>query len=193
MNSFGDKYWNLAQSAAWVIYREKELVDQFEFASRQSFMALGMYPSMEPESRCKLGELHELSRSLIEGQIVAWGYRDGGSIHPEQIPSLEWADLDLAPPFAYHAKYRAAQKQPWTDIRFESAHIRKQWRSVHETSGRTKFDWIRVREIFEEANESNPDFSQNELIDEVQRIFEKLFNKDPPSKTSFLRQIRGWN
>ena len=36
------KYWNLAQVAAWVMYREMELVVQFEHPSRTGFMALGM-------------------------------------------------------------------------------------------------------------------------------------------------------
>ena len=30
MDSFDDKYWNLAQAATWVVYREKELVTRFE-------------------------------------------------------------------------------------------------------------------------------------------------------------------
>ncbi len=57
MDAFDDKYWNLAQAAAWVIYREKKLVTQFEQPTRDEFMSLGMYPSMEPSFRHEVGSL----------------------------------------------------------------------------------------------------------------------------------------
>jgi hypothetical protein len=54
MDSFDDKYWNLAQAAAWVVYREKKLLTQFEHPTREGFRSLGMYASMEPASRQKI-------------------------------------------------------------------------------------------------------------------------------------------
>jgi hypothetical protein len=47
MDSFDDKFWNLAQAAAWVVYREKELVTRFEHPTREGFMSLGMVLSDE--------------------------------------------------------------------------------------------------------------------------------------------------
>ena len=69
------KYWNLAQVAAWVMYREMELVVQFEHPSRTGFMALGMYPSLEPSGRQKIASSNDLNRTLEDGRLTAWGYR----------------------------------------------------------------------------------------------------------------------
>ena len=82
--------------------------------------------------------------------------------------------------------------QPWTDIRLESAAVKKLWRSEHEISGRTKFDWDAVRAIHDELLERNPDFSQNELIIEIQGAFRDQFNKEPPSRPSIQRHLKSW-
>lgn len=185
------KYWNLAQVAAWVMYREMELVVQFEHPSRTGFMALGMYPSLEPSGRQKIASSNDLNRTLEDGRLTAWGYR-ANSNQLEQIPSREWTDLTLAPPFAYDTRNLAAKHQPWTDIRLESAAVKKLWRSEHEISGRTKFDWDAVRPIHDELLERNPDFSQNDLITEIQGAFHDHFNKEPPSRSSIQRHLKSW-
>ena len=107
MDSFDDKFWNLAQAAAWVVYREKELVTRFEHPTREGFMSLGLYSSMEPTSRQKFGSLRDLSLALSDERLQAWGCRANDDSYLEAIPGLEWLDLDLAPPFAYHAKNRS--------------------------------------------------------------------------------------
>jgi hypothetical protein len=137
MDSFDDKFWNLAQAAAWVVYREKELVTRFEQPTREGFMSLGLYSSMEPTSRQKFGSLRDLSLALTNERLQAWGCRANDDSHLEAIPSLEWPDLDLAPPLAYHAKNRAHRYQPWTDIRVESAAAKKLWRTPLEKDGRS--------------------------------------------------------
>ena len=57
MDFFDEKFWNLAQASAWVVYREKELVTQFEHPTREAFRSLGMYTSMEPTSRKSEGRV----------------------------------------------------------------------------------------------------------------------------------------
>jgi hypothetical protein len=74
MDSFDDKYWNLAQAAAWVVYREKELVTRFEHPTREDFRSLGMYTSMEPASRQRINSLGDLSLALSDERLQAWGY-----------------------------------------------------------------------------------------------------------------------
>jgi hypothetical protein len=69
MDSFDDKYWNLAQAAAWVVCREKELVTRFEQPTREGFMSLGLYASMEPASRQKINSLGDLSIALSDERL----------------------------------------------------------------------------------------------------------------------------
>ena len=57
------------------MYREMELVVQFEHPSRTGFMALGMYPSLEPSGRQKIASSTGLNRTLEDGRLTAWGYR----------------------------------------------------------------------------------------------------------------------
>jgi hypothetical protein len=40
MSSFDDKYWNLSQVAAWVIYRDQQLIEILVKPSREAFAAL---------------------------------------------------------------------------------------------------------------------------------------------------------
>jgi hypothetical protein len=130
MDPFDDKYWNLAQAAAWVVYREKKLLTQFEHPTREGFMSLGLYSSMEPTSRQKFGSLRDLSLALTNERLQAWGYRANDDSYLEAIPGLEWPDLDLAPPLAYHVKNRPQKYQLWTNIRVESAAAKKLWRTA---------------------------------------------------------------
>ena len=192
MDFFEEKIWNLAQASAWVVYREKELVTQFEHPTREAFRSLGMYTSMEPTSRKKINSLNDLSLALSDERLQAWGYRANGDNHLEAIPSLEWPDLDLVPPFAYHAKNRTQQYQPWTDIRVESAAVKRLWRSLHETSGRSIFDWEKIGLIYKEIKKSNPEFSQNDVIDETQIEFQDRYLQDPPARSSFFNHIKDW-
>ena len=81
MDFFDEKFWNLAQASAQVVYREKELVTQFEHPTREAFRSLGMYTSMEPTSRKKINSLNDLSLALSDERLQAWGYRANGDNH----------------------------------------------------------------------------------------------------------------
>lgn len=190
MTAFEDRFWNLAQAAAWVVYRDAGLINHFEGASRESYMAFTMYPMTEPKVPQNVGEINSLYKSLVGDRLKAWGYRADEPNRLTEIPSHEWQDLHLAPPLAYDAKNLSAQYQPWRDIRVESANVRKLWRSKHETSGRSKFDWDAIRIIHDDLHEHNPAFSQNELIVEIQGEFRDRFNKEPPSRSSIQRQLK---
>jgi hypothetical protein len=193
MDYFDEKFWNLAQASAWVIYREKGLVDQLEQSTREEFMSLGMYTSMEPASRQKVGSIRELSLALSDECLQAWGYRANGDSYLKAIPSLEWPDLDLAPPFAYHAKNRAQQYQPWTDIRVESAAVKKLWRSILEKDGRSKYSKAKIEQICNDLRYQNPDISQNELISEIQIEYAAKHDGKEPCRSSIQRYIKSFS
>ncbi len=192
MDSFDDKYWNLAQAAAWVVYREKELVTRFEHPTREGFMSLGLYSSMEPTSRQKFGSLRDLSLALTNERLQAWGYRANDDSHLEAIPSLEWPDLDLAPPLAYHVKNRPQKYQLWTNIRVESAAAKKLWRTLLEKDGRSKYDKATVEQISNDLRSENPDISQNELIGEIQVKYADQFGGKEPSRSSIQRYLKNF-
>ena len=121
MGAFDDKYWNLAQVSAWVIYREKKLVEQMANAAPLSFGAMGAYTEMWPAGRSnEHGTLSELHSALISGQLIARGYPHDDQDRLAPIPEREWPDLHLKPPFAYRSSRLAEQHQPWLDIRLDS-------------------------------------------------------------------------
>lgn len=190
--SFDTKYWNLAQAAAWVEFRERQLVEDFGAADRDAYMALGLYPSMWPSGRERRGTVDELRRALEDGRLTAWGYRLEEPNHLTAIPTGEWTDLVITPPFARVAGRSSGDRERWTDIRVCSANMKRLWRGTHEVGGRTKYDWAAVQAIFTEVKTQNPEMSQNELITEVQGAFEDRFNKGAPSTTSFKRKIKTW-
>jgi len=189
-HSFDDKYWNLAQACAWVEYREKQLVNDFSVADRNAYMALGMYPSMWPAGRRQHGSVEDLRRALEQGRIKSSGYRRNTPDNLEEIPAAEWTDLQIRPPLVSFAGQ--PNNQPWKAVRLLSADIKKLWRTDHEVTGRSKYDWTAIRTVYSDLSASNPDMSQNELIIELQGAFEERFNKEPPSRTSLIRKIRTW-
>jgi hypothetical protein len=190
LGNFDDKYWNLAQAGVWVEYRSQDLVNEFEYASRIGYMALGFYPTMHEHK--KVASLSELHRDLVNGRITAWGHSRESSTKIEQISVIEWTDLRLSPPHATKEHPLAGTIEPWTDIRLESTALKKHWRSVHETTGRTKFDWDEIQKLHKQAKERNPEFTQNALIEEIQAMYEERFNKEPPGRATIQKNIKSW-
>lgn len=190
--TFDAKYWNLAQAAAWVEFRERRLVEDFGAADRDAYIALGLYPSMWPTSRERCGSVAELHCALVEGQLTSWGYRLTDPEHLIAIPAAEWADLVISPPLARVAGRSAGDWERWTQVRVRSADMKRLWRGTHEVSGRTKYDWAAIKTIYDEQRASNPDFSQNELIDEIQRVFEARYNREPPGRTTIQARLKRW-
>jgi hypothetical protein len=190
--TFDAKYWNLAQAAAWVEYRERRLVEELVAADRDAYMALGMYRSMWPSGRERRGTVDELRRALEDDRTTAWGYRRTDPDHLTAIPAAEWTDLVITPPFARVAGRSGGDRERWVDIRILSADMKRLWRGPHEVSGRTKYDWAAIRTIYDEQRTSNPDFSQNELITELQGVFRDRFNREPPSRTTIQGHLKRW-
>lgn len=187
---FDDKYWNLAQAAAWVVYREPRLVDEFQVADRTAYMALGMYPSMWPKGRERQVPVEDLRRALADGCMKSYGYRRNTTGVLEEIPVAEWADLRIIPPLVSVAAQ--PDNQPWKAVRVLSADMKRMWRDINEVSLRTRFDWPEIRKLYDEVRDQQPEMSKNNLIEELQLLFAERFNKEAPSRSSLQRKIKAW-
>jgi hypothetical protein len=188
---FDDKYWNLSQACAWVVYREKQLVKDFNVTDRTAYMALGMYPSMWPAGRKQYDAVEDLRRALERGHLKASGYRRNTPDRLEEVPAAEWTDLVLRPPLVSFAGQ--PNNQPWNAVRLLSADVQRLWRSVNEVDGRSKYNWAALREIYEVLQTQNPRMTKNELILELQGTYEDRRNKKAPSRSAIQNKIKTWS
>lgn len=187
---FDHKYWNLAQAAAWVEYRDKQLVEELKSADRNTYIAIGFYPSMWPSGRKQRGQIEELRRALEEGRLISSGFRRGGQERLEGIPAAEWSDFVIRPP---NVCFLEQTTQPWHSVRLLSADMKKLWRSVNEVDGRSKHDWDALREIYVALQTQNPEMSKNELILELQGTYEDQLNKNAPGRSTIQNKIKTWS
>ena len=85
MSKFDGKFWNLSQAAAWVVYRNRKLVEEFFEQSPDSWGGLILFPKMHGYKR--VGNLDELKNALSRNDITAWGRRNVIDDELEAIPS----------------------------------------------------------------------------------------------------------
>jgi hypothetical protein len=191
MDPFEEAFWNLCQAAVWVEFREKKLVRQFADVDHDAYRALYFYPNMWPPARERLGELSELHMRLKHDDLVAEGYRHCSRGKLEAIPAAQWHDIDLRPPLALDARPGHRGEELWSSVRVRRADMQKLWRSAHQVASRSKYDWDELRQIHKDAKSSNPEFSDNQLIEEIQlAYFERHHVK--PSRPSIQRHMKRW-
>jgi hypothetical protein len=192
MTLIGQNIWNLAQAAAWVVYRENELVGLLNSTEPGAFGAIGMYRSMWPKGRKTVGKLQELHDALTSGRLHARGYRNHkNSQHVLiDIPKREWADLHLAPPYAYDAAQLIQKIETWRSIQVDSADMKRLWRSELEVKAKSEYDHNRIRDLYAEAKTANPDMTQNALVEEVQLAYADQKNSKEPSRSTVQRVIK---
>jgi len=187
---FHAKYWNLAMTAAWAKFRNREMVDKFDGPTPEDWKAYNMYPSMwKGKPQEKTLSLHN---ALITGKLKASGHHNASNSQMAPIEPIEWETLIIAPPKVYRCLPHNIKDEPWLNIRIVGADVQKLWRSKIETSGRSKYDWPTVKRIYKELLTSNPDISQNEIIEEIQLEFQNQFSKEPPSRTTIQNKIKIW-
>jgi hypothetical protein len=192
MSAFDERYWNLTQAAAWVVYRSTELVEQFVRPSRDSWAGLKLYPiHPAPEVVTSLSELHD---SLVNGELDAWGRTNDENEQLQQIPAIEWADLDLSPPGAYRRHRLAGRIEPWLDIRLERQALLDRWPDPSKPFRRQKsagLNWKAVdRKIgmVRNINEIDLSISDRSLATRLIKMLEWEYSKDEiPSE----RALRG--
>jgi len=174
-----------------VEYRSRELAIEFEHATRNAYLALGFYPTMNKHKQ--VATLLEFGNALVNGGIQACGCRADSPGSYEPIPQIEWSNLLIHPPIAVRRSRHNVLIEPWTDIRFESGEVLKRWPSNFQQDARVKYRWDRIEAIYQEMKDSNPDISQNELIGEIAAEYQDRYKKDPPSRTTIQRHMKKWN
>jgi len=147
MTHFDEPFWNLAQAAVWVVYREKKLVDNLANPKAESFAAIGMYPTMWPDHRKQHGKLSELHNALSDGRLQAKGFHEDAPDKLAVIPAEAWSDLNLNPPSAYDRRYPGKMYEPWRNIRAKSTDVKNLWRGLDEKKDKTQYDWDEVRQL----------------------------------------------
>lgn len=191
MQIFDSQYWNLSQAAAWVVYRKLKLVEQFSTETADGWGALLLYPKMHGYEQ--VGDLSELVQALILGKLEAWGRRNDINDKLEAIPAREWAELSISPPSAKRSHPVAGLIEPWTGLRFESKDLKKLWRGLPETEGRTRYKWDVLKNMWREINKRLPGTSQNERILELQMEYDSRFGDDSaPARTTIQNHIKRW-
>lgn len=190
MNAEKQKYWNLSQAAAWVVFRNMAVVDRFTHPSDDGWSSFMFYPDMRKEFT-EHGVTTELFDKLRSGQLIALGRRGAEGAMFEVIPPVEWHDLvcDVAGP--YRRLETGVRDQPWREIRVLRADVEKGWRRLSETQARSKYDKPWIKNKFVELRRTNQALSQNELIVEIESQYQEEKNKKPPSRTTIQRYIAG--
>jgi len=190
MTSFDARFWNLSQAAAWVVYRERKLVEQFSEQSADGWRALVIFPQMHGYEQ--IGKLRELVDALILGSLTAWGRSNVDKVDKlKAIPAIEWTDLSISPPSVKRSHRTAGQFEPWTNLTFESSDLKKLWRGLPETQGRTRYKWDVLKNMWHEINKRLPGASVNERISELQSEYSSRYSS-PPSRTSIQTKIKRW-
>ena len=191
MTQFDTPYWNLSQAAGWVVYRERQLVEQLADPADGAFAAISMYPSMWPEGREEYGTPLDLHRALLDGRLRAEGYSKENPDQLSQIPGGYWHDLVLHAPCAYDRRHPGKRYEPWRDIRVKSSQVISLWPRPQDGEARRKFDEECLEQLCRRVLEEFPELSQNKKIDKIQGIYESELGGDAPSRTEFQTIIRG--
>ncbi len=188
------RYWTLAQALAWVIYRRDDVVDYVGPNGGGSLGLVGMYPTHFQPPLAMRGNSEELRRAAAEGRLKVTGIPTIGTRVRAAIPAEDWLQLRIySDKVSQLSEDRSRHVYPWRDVVLECSAMKKLWRTGHEVTGRSKFDWAAIRAVYEDLSASNPDMSQNELILELQGTFEERFKKEPPSRSTIQRNISTWS
>lgn len=189
MGDFESRYWNLFQAAAWVVFRDRTTVNGGENPSGIQWAALMIYPSMS--NLRKVGRLQDLETALCNGVISATGRRNDNDAIRAVIPPMAWLDLRLSPP---HAQLKSGQipTEPWIDIFFESADLKRNWRGHEEKSQRSSYDWDFLRDLFHEVSSQHSAESLNRRIELMQAHFKAEKKLEGPSRSAIRDRIKAW-
>lgn len=182
-------YWGLSEASAWVVFREPSIVDLFSPPQPESWVAYMMYPSHWSAPR--IGEQLEIFAALKDGRLIATGRSADVNSRREAIPAIEWSDLipDVRGP--YRRMEDGTKAQPWIDILVSRADVERLWRRQSEVEGRTKFQSGWFQDRYRLLKDNQPSISENELIGELQEQFQDETKREPPSRTTLQRYLKG--
>lgn len=199
--SMDETYWSLSQAAAWVVFRDRRVVDLFAPPEPQSWSTFMAYRKTTPATAAadrggyfaalkEHGKFPELFGALQSGQLTASGLRAEPDGLMQEIPSIDWKVLIGDPEGPYLRLPTDGRSEPWREIIVRCADVERLWRRPSEIADRSQFDkeWIKVR--FGELKELHSNFSDNRIIDELQLEFQEQTGKEPPSRSTIQRYIK---
>ena len=182
-------YWTLAQSAAWVMFRDALVVDKFPSDRPTHWGAYMMYPG-DWDKPVVEENWRVLFRALEAGRLVATGRRAVDGIR-EPIPSSIWIDLipdvDAGP---YLRLQSGAAVRPWTDILVSRSDVEQIWSRANNPNGRAKYDKVWIRDQYVKLKKLHDSMNIDELIEEVQSEYQIAFDGVEPARTTVQRYTK---
>lgn len=183
-------YWTLLQAAAWVVFRDMEVVDRFSPPKPGDWSAFMAYPTMRTEFS-EHGKSDDLVDALRKSRLRAFGRRGTPAAAMEEIAEIEWQDLIVDIDGPYRRQETGARDEPWRDIRVKRADVERLWRRPSETEGRSRYPRAWFQKRYAELRATHPSFSQNQIIVELGAIYEEETGREAPSRSSIQRCIKG--
>lgn len=182
-------YWTLAEASAWVVFRDTSIVALFGPPDPESWAAYMMYPSHWTAPQ--VGQQLEIFTALAQGRLTATGRSGAPNARRESIPAEEWADLKPDVRGPYRRLPDCTKAEPWLDILVRRADVERLWRRQSEVEGRTKFQRGWFLDQYRLLKDNQPSLSENELIGELQEQFQDETKREPPSRTTIQRYLKG--
>ncbi len=152
VDAFDEVHWNLAQLAAWVCLRDRELVTQHSDtrddkpSASHVAVALALRQGYE-ETRWGV-VLNQVMLALQEGKIEASGVRVGTNVRAI-IDALDWADLDFKfdPDQAMETNSSGIWEPRWEKLKFRRAGILANWPEIDVHTATDAPPDIKVKEL----------------------------------------------
>lgn len=183
-------YWTLVEAAAWVTFRDIQVVELFSQARQGDWSAFIAYPGERTQYE-EVGKQLELFDVLRAGGLLAYGRPAAQEGQLQPIPQIDWHDLVPDVDGPYRRAVSGTKIEPWVGICLKRADVERQWRRESEVEGRSRHNKNQFREQFQTLRHQKPNLSKNELIEELQENYENETGREAPSRTSILRYVKG--
>ena len=191
MRSFEPEYWTVTQAAVWVVYRSPDLLEKCSDPPSESWHGLKMYPSMHKYE--EVAKLSELANALENGILKAFGLPNDSKQQYIEIPNVEWSGLTIAPPIVYRQDAKSGKFEPWTDIKFRSADMKRQWPSEAQSKSRELHDWEAIEKIWRNIVTANPPpTSKRKIIILIQERYGEQESRIPLSRSQMQKHMKEW-
>lgn len=183
-------YWTLAEASAWVVFRDISIVALFGPPEPSDWMAYMMYPTHWTAPQ--VGQQLEVFTAIVGGRLIATGRSGAPNALRQNIPAEEWTDFvpDVRGP--YRRLDDGRKLEPWQDILVRRADVERLWRRTSEVDGRSKYSKVWFQDSYEKLKTAKPASSKNELIAELQVQFQEETKREPPSRSSIQRYLKGF-
>jgi len=141
----------------------------------------------------EVAKLSELANALENGILKAFGLPNDSKQQYIEIPNVEWSGLTIAPPIVYRQDAKSGKFEPWTDIKFRSADMKRQWPSEAQSKSRELYDWEAIEKIWRNiVTENPPPISERKIIILIQERYGEQESRIPPSRSQMQKHMKEW-